>query len=76
MESEKIILDIILELSKTKIVINITHRIKNSMLSKEIFYLENSRIVETGNFDTLMKQDGKYQKVYNYQLSLEGGNYE
>lgn len=76
MESEKIILDIILELSKTKIVINITHRIKNSMLSKEIFYLENSRIVETGNFDTLMKQNGKYQKVYNYQLSLEGGNYE
>lgn len=76
MESEKIILDIILELSKTKIVINITHRIKNSMLSKEIFYLENSRIVEKGSFDTLMKQDGKYQKVYNYQLSLEGGNYE
>lgn len=76
MESEKIILDIIIELSKTKIVINITHRIKNSMLSKEIFYLENSRIVEKGSFDTLMKQDGKYQKVYNYQLSLEGGNYE
>lgn len=76
MESEKIILDIILELSKTKIVINITHRIKNSMLSKEIFCLENSRIVEKGSFDTLMKQDGKYQKVYNYQLSLEGGNYE
>lgn len=76
MESEKIILDIILELSKTKIVINITHRIKNSMLSKEIFYLENSRIVEKGSFDTLMKQNGKYQKVYNYQLSLEGGNYE
>ena len=76
MESEKIILDIILELSKTKIVINITHRIKNSMLSKEIFYLENSRIIEKGSFDTLMKQDGKYQKVYNYQLSLEGGNYE
>lgn len=76
MESEKIILDIILELSKTKIVINITHRIKNSLLSKEIFYLENSRIVEKGSFDTLMKQDGKYQKVYNYQLSLEGGNYE
>lgn len=76
MESEKIILDIILELSKTKIVINITHRIKNSILSKEIFYLENSRIVEKGSFDTLMKQDGKYQKVYNYQLSLEGGNYE
>ncbi len=70
-ESEKIILDIIKNLAKDKIVINITHRLKNVIDSDYIYYLENKKIYEEGKPFDLIKENTKFKQIYNYQSALE-----
>lgn len=42
----------------------IAHRISAVKNADEIIFLENGRIVERGNHDTLLKKKGKYYEVY------------
>ena len=70
-DSEKIIMDQIKELSKTKLVILISHRLQNVVESKNIYYLENGKVLESGTHDSLTEKNGGYFKMYNMQISEE-----
>lgn len=70
-ESESIILAILENLSKGKIVINITHRLKNVLTSNYIYFLENSKIKEEGKVEELLARPSTFRQIYQYQTNLE-----
>ena len=70
-ESESIILAILENLSKNKIVINITHRLKNVLTSNYIYFLENSKIKEEGKVEELLARPSTFRQIYQYQTNLE-----
>ena len=70
-DSEKIIINKIKELSKTKLVILISHRLENVRSSDNIFYLEDGKLSESGTHEELMSKDQGYSKLYNAQKSEE-----
>lgn len=70
-ESEEIIMKIIKEIAKDKIVLFISHRLKNVIEEGYIYYLEKGRIVEEGSSKFLLSFDSKFKKLYEYQTSLE-----
>ena len=72
-ESEAIIMANIKELSKTKAVIVISHRLANVVPSDLIYYLESGEVKENGTHDELMKKNGGYAKLYTAQKELEQG---
>lgn len=80
-ESESIIMANIKELSKTKGVIVISHRLANVMPSDLIYYMESGEVKESGTHRELMELQGGYAKMYTTQKELEEGyaevwNYE
>lgn len=72
-ESEEIILNKINEISKNKIVLFISHRLKSVNRSNNIYFLSDKKIIENGSFDELITKEGEFAKLYNYQMSLESG---
>ena len=70
-DSEETIMNVIHELSKTKTVILISHRLANVVDSDEIFMLENGSIIESGCHDELMNNEGPYEKLFTEQMNLE-----
>ena len=70
-ESEEIILDIIKEISKNKIVLMISHRLKSTALSNKIYYLDNGEIIVDGTYDDLLAGDNKFKELYETQNRLE-----
>lgn len=72
-ESEVIIMANIKELSKTKSVIVISHRLANVVPSDNIYYMELGELKEQGTHDELMKQNGGYAKLFTAQKELEMG---
>lgn len=75
-ESENEIMQIIKDLSKTKTIILITHRLANVTDAKIIYVLEDGKLVESGNHNELVKSDSVYQKLWSSQVSLEEYSYE
>ena len=69
--SEEIIMNVIHELSKTKTIILISHRLANVVNSDEIFMLKNGSIVESGLHFELMNNKGAYEKLFTDQMNLE-----
>ena len=72
-ESEAIIMANIKELSKTKSVIVISHRLANVVPSDNIYYMEFGVLMEQGTHDELMKHGGGYAKLFTAQKELELG---
>lgn len=72
MESEEMIIDAIKGLSKTKAVIQISHRLANVIDSDIIYMLSGGTIAEKGTHKQLMEHGGKYSELFNYQSELEG----
>lgn len=70
-ESEEIILQKIKELSKTKTVIMITHRLMNVKDADRICCLEGGRIKGTGTHEELLSSCDTYQNLWNTQKALE-----
>lgn len=70
-DSEKIIINKIKELSKTKLVILISHRLENVRSSDNIFYLEDGFLKEYGTHEELINENQGYAKLYNAQKSEE-----
>lgn len=72
-ESEAIIMANIKELSKTRAVIVISHRLANVVPSDLIYYMESGEVKESGTHDELMTKGGGYAKLYAAQKELEQG---
>ena len=72
-ESEAVIMENIRELSKTKSVIVISHRLANVVPADLIYYMEAGRLIESGTHAALMAQSGGYAKLYTAQKKLEEG---
>ena len=72
-ESEAIIMANIKELSKSKSVIVISHRLANVVPSDLIYYMESGELIESGTHDELMTKNNGYAKLYTTQKNLEEG---
>ena len=70
-ESEENILSVIHELSKTKTVIMITHRLSTVEACDRILVMENGQLVEQGNHHDLIEQQGQYYTLLKKQSELE-----
>ncbi len=55
------------ELSGDKTVIIISHRLSTTRFVDKIYMLENGKIIEQGNHNSLLKQNGKYAEMFNLQ---------
>lgn len=70
-ESENIIMNMIYELAKYKMVILISHRLANVEKADVIYVMENGYVRESGNHHDLLDNDGLYAKLYHAQKELE-----
>lgn len=70
-ESEAIIMKNIKDLSQTKCVIVISHRLANVVPADKIYFLDAGQIKESGTHEALMKHAQGYAKLYLAQLELE-----
>lgn len=69
-ESEKVIMDMIKNLAKSKTVLSISHRMANAVDSDVIYVIENGKIIEKGNHLTLLKDKGRYAEIYTKQEEM------
>lgn len=72
-ESEAVIMKNIEQLSKTKNVILISHRLANVVHADAIFFMNKGKIQEQGTHQELMAKGGGYEKLFSKQKSLEEG---
>ena len=70
-ESEELILNALYELSKTKIIIFISHRLANIENADHIYVFEKGEIKEEGTHSSLIEKNGIYARMYLQQKDLE-----
>lgn len=75
-ESEAVIMANIKELSRTRTVVVISHRLANVTLSDLIYYMESGEVKESGTHAALMNKQGGYSMLYSTQKELEEGYME
>ena len=72
-ESENIIMTNVKEMSRTKNIIVISHRLENVVPADNIYYMSNGKIRESGTHAELMQEGGGYAELYRIQKELEEG---
>jgi ATP-binding cassette subfamily B protein len=68
--NEKIIIENLQQFFQGKTVVVIAHRLSTVKHADQIVVLEQGRIVETGNHQTLTRKKGKYFELVKNQLEL------
>jgi ATP-binding cassette subfamily B multidrug efflux pump len=66
-ETEHLIQDALLKLTKNRTTIVIAHRLSTIKNADNIIFLHKGRIVETGSHETLIKKQGMYYTLYSLQ---------
>ena len=61
------------EMSESKSVIVISHRLANVVPADNIYYMEEGEVKECGSHAQLMSAQGGYAKLFNAQKELEEG---
>ncbi|KMZ50999.1 ATP-binding cassette domain-containing protein [Helicobacter pylori] len=61
---EKEFLDFIFKKSQSKMALIITHRMNSVKQADEIIVLDQGKLIEQGNFETLMKKQGLFYELY------------
>jgi len=69
-ETENKIQSAISNLIKNKTTIIIAHRLSTIKKADRIFVFENGKIIETGTFNSLMKEKGKFYELASYQIAI------
>ena len=72
-ESEAIIMRNIKEMSESKSVIVISHRLANIVPADNIYFMQDGQVRESGSHAYLMERKGEYAKLFNAQKQLEEG---
>ena len=57
----------LIEATKNKTVIYISHRLSSAVLSDKIIVMENGTVAESGTHAELMEAGGKYAYMFNLQ---------
>ena len=70
-ESESIIMENVMKLSRVKTVIVISHRLANVVSSDNIYVLAGSKVAEQGSHQELLARNGVYSRMYQTQKQLE-----
>jgi subfamily B ATP-binding cassette protein MsbA len=66
-ESERLVQDALTNLMKNRTSIVIAHRLSTIQHADEIVVIQNGHIIERGNHEALIKQDGLYRKLSEIQ---------
>ena len=72
-DSEAIIMKNIKEMSESKSVIVISHRLANVVPADNIYFMQDGQVKERGSHRQLMEQKGEYAQLFNAQKQLEEG---
>ena len=72
-ESENTILQVIHELAKDHLVLMISHRMASVENSKEIYVLDQGKLIGQGSHEQLMKECDVYKNMVLKQKEIEGG---
>jgi ATP-binding cassette, subfamily B, bacterial MsbA len=67
-ESEEVVQNAILNLTKNKTTLVIAHRLSTIHNANKIFVLKNGKIIESGNHDFLINNCEEYKSLYEKQL--------
>ena len=67
-ESEEVVQNAIINLTKNKTTLVIAHRLSTIHSANKIFVLKNGFIIDSGNHDSLMKNSNEYRSLYEKQL--------
>ena len=67
-ESEEIVQNAIMNLTKNKTTLVIAHRLSTIHNADKIFVLKNGSIIDSGNHDDLIKKCDEYKSLYEKQL--------
>ena len=70
-ETEEKIQNAINILTKGKTTVVIAHRLSTVQNSNKIFVVDNGKIIESGNHETLLKVSSKYKTFYEKQIRKE-----
>ena len=70
-ETEKLIQDAIQVLLKDRTSFIIAHRLSTIREADVILVMKDGDVIETGNHETLMAQNGFYADLYNSQFNQE-----
>ena len=70
-ESENDIMKKINELSASKTIILISHRLANVVNADKIYVLDNGSVVQEGSYEELINQPGIFKRLWDEQMSLE-----
>lgn len=70
-KSEAYIMEVIEQLSKTKTIVLISHRLANVVKANCIYVLEGGCITQKGSHTALMKEESLYAKLFTQQKHLE-----
>tara|TARA_R110002111_G_scaffold53887_1_gene93454 strand:- start:13781 stop:15535 length:1755 start_codon:yes stop_codon:yes gene_type:complete len=68
-ETEEKILKNLIKLTKDKTTIIVSHRVSSAKNADKIIVLEDGKIIETGNHESLINSNGYYRELYTKQLS-------
>lgn len=68
-ETEEKILNNLLEFSKEKTTIIVSHRVSSAKNADKIIILEEGKIIQQGSHNQLVNQEGYYKELYYKQLS-------
>ncbi|OZV67670.1 ABC transporter ATP-binding protein [Winogradskyella aurantia] len=68
-ETEEKILKNLVKLTKDKTTIIVSHRVSSAKNADQIIVLEDGRVIQSGNHDSLINTDGYYRELYINQLS-------
>jgi ATP-binding cassette, subfamily B, bacterial len=66
-EAEATIFEHFRSLSKNRIVILISHRFSTVRMADQIVVIQDGRIIEHGNHEQLVKQEGHYAHLFSLQ---------